>query len=360
MSILFEPCAIGRATIRNRIVRSATNERLATPDGAPSQEQVDLNANLSAGGVGLIVTGTVHIRRDSAGVRVLYIDRDELVPKFRKLTDAVHKNGAAVFAQLAHTGRQTDPSKIEGRPLAPSPVPYRGITPRELAEEEILELINLHAACARRVKESGFDGVQLHAAHGFLISQFSSPFTNIRADRWGGSPEGRMRFACEAFRAVRAKVGPDFPVIVKINMDDMKAGGIVMEEAAGIVFALEKLGVDAVELASGIGDSDEDLVRERNRWEAIDRAWHLPYARYLKTLGLNIPIIVVGAIRQKSVAEHIIEDGEAEFVAFSRPFIKHSDFPNQWKEGRLEDLGSHVEKKARDDEGPKECRIADY
>jgi 2,4-dienoyl-CoA reductase-like NADH-dependent reductase (Old Yellow Enzyme family) len=311
---------------------------MANPDGSPSEELIEYNAKLAAGGVGLLVTGNSHIRRDSTGNQALYIDRDEFVPAYSRLAEAIHSQGAVVFGQLVHSGRQTDADRIEGEPVAPSALPYSGVTPRVLSEEEILELIELHAVSAQRIKDASFDGIQLHAAHGYLISQFNSPYTNTRQDRWGGSSEGRRQFICETYKALRAAVGPDFPITIKVNMDDLKSGGLVREEAAGIVFALEKLGLDAVEISSGIGDSDEDLLRGRKRWEATDHCWHLPYARYLKELGLQIPIVVVGAIREKGIAEGIIESGAADFVAFSRPFINNPGFPNLWRKGEMEVL----------------------
>ncbi|MFH1421313.1 MAG: NADH:flavin oxidoreductase [Planctomycetota bacterium] len=356
MSLLFEKGKIGSLEIPNRIIRSATNERMAATDGSATLELIQYNVELAHGGVGLITGGNTHIRHDSAGTRALYIDSDDMIQSHKRLTNAIHNADSLIFAQLNHSGRQKSP---EGKiPIAPSPVPLLGTIPSEITEKEISWLIEQFGECARRVKEAGYNGVQLHAAHGFLISQFNSPYTNRRNDAWGGSPEKRMRFIIEVTKNVRGKIGKSFPLTVKINVSDLKDGGLEFEEACKIIFKLQELAVDAVEISSGIADSDIDRVRELTEIAKREGALHRHFTQELKRKGLKIPLILVGCLRKRRTCEEILQKREADFVSFSRPFIREVAFPKRWENGDLDDLACESCDTCSDDKsGPIKCKF---
>jgi 2,4-dienoyl-CoA reductase-like NADH-dependent reductase (Old Yellow Enzyme family) len=208
-------------------------------------------------------------------------------------------------------------------------------TPAELDEKEIARIVAAFGAAARRAKEWGFDGIQLHGAHGYLLNQFFSPLTNRREDRYGGSLEGRTRFAREVVGAVRAAVGATFPVMIKLNASDHLPGGLEVDEALQIARILEQAGIDAMEISAGTGASGKrGPARERIKTRE-DEAYHLEYARRFKA-ALACPVMVVGGFRSLEVAEAAIEKQGLDFVALSRPLIREPGLPNRWRSGDRE------------------------
>jgi 2,4-dienoyl-CoA reductase-like NADH-dependent reductase (Old Yellow Enzyme family) len=219
MSRLFEVTNLKGLELKNRLVRSATHEGMADQDGFPTPALFDLYGRLAKGGVGLIITGFAFVTRDGKTPTpgTLGIDSDEHIPKYRELVNQVHENGTKIAMQIAHAGRQTTQEAIGTQPIAPSAVKDKSIfvTPREMKEEDIERVIEAFAQAARRVKENGFDAVQLHGAHGFLISQFLCPHSNRREDRWGGRMENRILFVREIYNRCREQVGADYPILIR-------------------------------------------------------------------------------------------------------------------------------------------------
>jgi len=311
MPILFEPRNIGTMEVKNRFVRSATAEGTADADGVVGDELFDMYRNLAKGGVGLIITGHAYVQSNGrAGGDQMGIHKDELVPRLRELADEVHTASydCKIAVQIAHAGRQAA-RRIVNDPVAPSVVTesVTGITPREMTEADIEECINAFAEAARRVKQAGFDGVQLHSAHGYLISSFNSPYANRRTDKWGGSPENRMRFLMETYRRVRAEVGSDYPVMVKLNAEDFVDGGIEIDESALIARALSEEGIDAIEVSGGMYESPrrKGVIRMGIR-KPEQEAYFLPHDEKIKEAVGNTPVMAVGGMRSVSIMEDII------------------------------------------------------
>jgi len=338
MSILFEPRYVGKMEVKNRFVRSATAEGTADADGVVGDELFDMYRNLAKGGVGLIITGHAYVQLNGrAGGDQMGIHKDELVPRLRELADEVHtaSHDCKIAVQIAHAGRQAA-RRIVSDPVAPSVVTesVTGITPREMTEADIEECINAFANAARRVKQAGFDGVQLHSAHGYLISSFNSPYTNRRTDKWGGSPENRMRFLMETYRRVRAEVGSDYPVMVKLNAEDFVDGGIEIDESALIARALSEEGIDAIEVSGGMYESPrrKGVIRMGIR-KPEQEAYFLPHDEKIKEAVGNTPVMAVGGMRSVSIMEDVINAGKADFISLCRPLIREPDLPNRIKSG---------------------------
>jgi 2,4-dienoyl-CoA reductase-like NADH-dependent reductase (Old Yellow Enzyme family) len=334
MSILFEPGHIAGLELKNRLVRSATAERMCDEDGRPEQAMIDLYAELARGGVGLIITGHAFIHESGkAHSEMLAAHRDDLIPSLQALSEVVHQEGGKVVMQINHAGRQISEETIGRTPVAPSPVPQvkGGPRPHELTEAEIEELVVAFGKAAGRVKEAGFDGVQLHGAHGYLINQFCSPASNWRLDRWGGSIARRLRFLEEVAAAVRDEMGGDYPLLIKLGIQDFVRDGLTLDDGVEIVRHLADWGIDAVEISCGMGmaSSRKDILRPE------DEAYFLPQARRVRE-ATDLPLILVGGMRSLEVMESILEEGTADFISMSRPLIREPDLPNQWREGRTE------------------------
>lgn len=336
MSFLFSPKNIGSLEIKNRIVRSATYEGMATDNGEITNRHLKMYEDLAKGGTGLIITGHAFVH--SAGkVRngMTGIHEDRTVPGLARLVDTVHKFGGRVAVQINHAGRQIDPKGLDSiTPLAPSPVPdpISGTTPKEMSEEEIEETIEAYGLAAGRGKEAGFDAIQIHGAHGYLVSEFISPYTNRRNDRWGGNLQNRMRFLMEVCRSVRKEVGSNYPVFIKLNSEDCLEGGLEVKESLAMAKELEKEGIDAIEVSGGMRESKTGTARTRILSEKKE-GYFLKNALEFKK-ALNIPIILVGGLRSKSVMEKVLNEGWADFVSLCRPLIREPDFPEKMKGGK--------------------------
>ena len=254
VEMLFEPGRIGPITVKNRFVRAATSETMSQPSGAITDAYRTLYRDLARGGAGLILTGHMFVHpRGRYFHRQAGIHSDSLVPSLRQFTSMIHDEGGTIFAELGHAGSQCRDPDVT--PMAPSPVEnfVSARAPASATEAEIEEAIASFGQGARRAREAGFDGVHIHAGHGYLISEFSSPHGNRRDDDWGGDAARRSRFVLAVYGAVRAAVGPDFPVTVKLGMaDSMEEGGLQLEESLDRAVALEDAGVDAIEVSVGI------------------------------------------------------------------------------------------------------------
>ncbi len=308
MSQIFKPITINSMEIPNRFVRSATNESLMDSEGYVTDRLGDMYEELAKGGVGLIITGYAYVRPDGkSSLMQAAIYDDKFIPAYKKLTKRVHNYKTKITLQIAHGGRQTKPEICGCTPIAPSAVTdsSSGITPKEMSESDIRNIIKCFGQAARRAKEAGFDGVQLHAAHGYLLSEFISPYTNRRTDKWGGSIENRTRILIEVLKECRKEVGRDYPILIKLNSMDGISGGIA---EAGAVTA--RIGIKSKK----------------------DEAYFSDNARRIKQC-VSVPVICVGGIRSVEVMEGIIKDKKADMIAMSRPFIREPDLVNKIREG---------------------------
>ncbi|MFQ5560420.1 MAG: NADH:flavin oxidoreductase, partial [Nitrospinota bacterium] len=256
MASLFDKTSINTLTLKNRLIRSATWEGMCDDEGRPTGKLVNWYRNLSRGGVGLIITGYAFVRPEGKQLQgQMGIHTDTFSSEMKSLTKAVHSEGGKICLQLFHAGGQTDSAHAGKTPLAPSPVkvPQYSETPRELSEEEISSIVDSFGSAAARAKSFGFDGVQLHGAHGYLINQFLSPHTNLRNDMYGGSIKNRCRFMMEVFRKVREQTGADYPVMIKLTGTDfLTPKGLTKEDALYAAEFLSDEGVDSIEVSGGI------------------------------------------------------------------------------------------------------------
>jgi 2,4-dienoyl-CoA reductase-like NADH-dependent reductase (Old Yellow Enzyme family) len=330
MSTLFQPIALGAMTVKNRFVRSATNDSLGNPDGSISDRQCRLYEELAQNEIGLIISGHAYVQHPTgrAGRTQNALFDDRFIAGFRKLAEILHTHGSKLVVQISHAGRQTLPELIEGLvPIAPSPVTdaSSGVTPREMSEADIRQLIDDFVQAMVRAERSGSDGVQLHLAHGFCLSEFISPYTNRRTDRWGGCIENRTRIVREIMTRGRRALSHDFPVLVKLNCTDGKTGPqyLSIEDVLDAARLLENLGVAAIEVSGGIREipgvmSAADILRP-------DQEAHFASAAQAIKAAVNLPVILVGGIRSRTVMEKIIADKSADMVAMCRPFIREPD-----------------------------------
>lgn len=331
--MLFEPGKISTLELPNRLIRSATAERMADPDGRPRPPMKDLYRELAEGGVGLIISGHMYVAPSGkAHPEMTAIHDDALIPDLAELTGAVHGVGGRVAAQINHGGMQCSRETVSGT-IAPSAIDAAFLSQpaREMTAEEIDAIVQAYADAAGRAQQAGFDAVQIHGAHGYLISQFLSPFTNRRTDRWGGDLRGRMRFLEAVCEAVRQRVGPDYPVFIKLGMVDAVEGGLTPEEGAEVAAALASMGLDAVEISGGIGGG-EDLNTRSGVSSRADEAYFHPLARRARA-RTSLPIALVGGLRSREVMEDVLEAGDADFISMSRPLICEPHLPNRLREG---------------------------
>lgn len=342
MSALFEPAKIGRMEIKNRLMRSATCEWMCDADGRAGQNLVDLYTTLAKGGVGLIVTGHGYVSRTGrASPGQIGIYEDSLVEALKPVVETIHREGARVVMQINHAGARARPELNDGvHPKAVSAiyVPDLDLTPAEMTEQDILERIRDYGRAARRVKEAGFDGVQLHAAHGYLLSQFLSPLTNRREDRWGGSFEKRLRFLQAVCEEVRDQVGPEFPLLIKIASQDFIDGGLTPQDGARIAARLADFGLDAIEVSGGVEFGRTRYSVRAGIRERSDEAYFLDNARRIRDVT-DLPLMLVGGLRTPELMERIVADEGIEFVSLCRPLINDPELPNKWADGSDERAG---------------------
>jgi len=248
---LFEPYSIGKMKLRNRFVRSGTLDATADSSGAVTDASVALYRTLGQGGVGLIITGFSFVSSHGQSVPAQYgVHNDDMIPGLRRLTQAVHEGGARIALQIAHSGINSPFLNATGAvPLAVSKMPDVSTPNREMNGEEIEDIIADFAATAVRGREAGFDAIQLHGAHGYLMSQFLSPRYNRRTDQWGGSAENRRRFHIEVIRKVRQAIGADFPLMVKFGVGDDSDGGLTLDESVETARLMAHNGIDAIEVS---------------------------------------------------------------------------------------------------------------
>ena len=334
MSILFTPVRIGSVTVPNRFARSATHDFMADDEGNVTDAHVELYRLLAEGEVGLIITGHAHVQPSGqASPRQMAVFDDRFVEGLARIPAAVHRFASLVFLQIAHAGRQTKEKLCGCVPVSPSAVydPVSKVMPRELASDEIQALIVDFISAAKRANRAGFDGVQLHAAHGYLLSSFLSPHTNRRTDEWGGRVENRARVLVEILRGVKSACGRDFPVIVKLNSTDFLEGGLVLEDAVRVARMIEAEGIDGIEVSGGMAEAGRGSVWAGLRSED-EEGYFAENAAAIKA-AVRVPVFALGGIRSLAVAERIVREGRADLVSLSRPLIRDPFLVKHFREG---------------------------
>ncbi len=339
MSVLFEKTKINGLDIKNRFVRSATWEGMATRAGEVTDGLIGLNANLAKNHVGLIISGHAYVlRQGQATPWQLGVYNDKLLGGLERLADAVHKNKGKIFLQIAHAGGFANSTLTGKVPLGPSIIMgNEGPICRKMTKDDIKKVVEAMKDGAIRAKKSGFDGVQIHSAHGYLLSQFLSPCFNKREDEYGGDIKGRARLLLEVVRAVRDEVGNNFPVTVKINSEDFTDPGFSAREMVDVVFMLENAGIDAVEISGGVtvNPPDTSPVRKGLLKTPEDEVYYMEAALKLKN-KVKIPVMLVGGIRSFEVAQSLVDNKLADFISLSRPLIREPDLIKRWMEGEKE------------------------
>jgi 2,4-dienoyl-CoA reductase-like NADH-dependent reductase (Old Yellow Enzyme family) len=337
MSILFTPVRIGSVTVPNRFARSATHDFMADDEGFVTDAHIELYSRLAEGEVGLIVTGHAHVQPSGkASPRQMAVFDDRFVAGLARIPAAVHRFPSLVFLQIAHAGRQTKEKLCGCIPVSPSAIydPVSKVMPRELSADEIRVLIADFVSAGVRAHRAGFDGVQLHAAHGYLLSSFLSPHTNRRADEWGGPVENRARVLVEVLRGVKAACGRNFPVIVKLNSTDFLDGGLVLEDAIRVARMIEAEGIDGIEVSGGMAEAGKGSVWAGLRGED-DEGYFGENAARIKQ-EVRVPVFALGGIRTLAVAERIVREGRADLVSLSRPLIRDPFLVKHFREGPTE------------------------
>lgn len=338
---LFTPVSIGSLKPANRIVMPAMATNYATPEGFVTERQIAYYVARAKGGAGYLTTEhTGILQQGKASPRMLLVSTDEHTSSFQRLVRAVHDAGGKMVIQINHAGRQTLPA-VTGMPIVgPSPVPVTGTpspsgdnVPRELSSSEIRQIVDAFSAAAGRVKEAGADGVELHMAHGYLICSFLSPFSNKRTDHYGGSIENRARLAVEVLRAVRGRVGPNYPVICRLSGDEYVEGGLKIGETVRIAKILEKEGADALHVSACNAAS----VYLNHPPYYVEEGIFVHLAESVKS-AVSIPVIAVGRIRKPTMADEIVSKGKADLVSMGRALIADPNMPRKAKEGRLDEI----------------------
>lgn len=333
---LFQPIKIGTMEVKNRLVVPAMSTLTATPEGAATEQFIAYHERKAKGGWGLIITEYYGVAPYVGFFpRMLGIWNEELIESHRELTERVHAAGAKIAAQISHSGRETYIAVSDENLVAPSP--YMDVSgekrPRELTEEEIHKIVGQYGDTARNLKAAGFDAVEIYAAHGYLISEFLSKYANKRTDRYGGCLENRMRFLLEIIADVRAKVGREFPVLVRLSTVEYVPGGLSMGETKVIARKLEEAGVDAIDCSQGIFTVSQNIVEPM----MLDNCVFVDNSEEIKK-AVSIPVITAGRINEACLAESVLETGKADLVGMGRASLADPDFPIKVKEGRLEDI----------------------
>ncbi len=370
--MLFKETIISGISVKNRIIRSATHDGLADENGAPSDKLIAKYEHLAKNEIGCIITGYAAVGRNGVSPypRMMKIYDDSVIDKYKELTDAVHRHNTPVVLQIAHCGRQTSSKAIGVQKVAPSNVlhAFYPDKAKELTEDEIYGIIDDFVMAAARAEKAGFDAVQLHGGHGYLLHDFLSPYGNRRKDSWGGSLENRCRIVELIIKGIKEKT--NLPVWIKISAEDNRKGGMNIESSVEICKRLENAGCDAIEVSCGTVQDGMNTMRSKlmpmdavfkyrepcASFPAILNKIALPAANLINPLikqptplenfnvenasiikkSLSIPIIVVGGIHKVSDMENIIAEEKADFVSMCRPFICEPDLAKKLKNGQNE------------------------
>lgn len=370
--MLFDKAEISGISVKNRIIRSATHDGLADENGAPSGKLVSKYEHLAKNEAGCIITGYAAVSKNGVSPypRMMKIYDDNVIEKYKKLTDAVHKHGVPVILQIAHCGRQTSSKAIGMQKVAPSNVLHTFYPDKSkvLTEDEIYAIVDDFVSASVRAEKAGFDGVQLHGGHGYLLHDFLSPYGNRRKDGWGGSLENRCRIVELIIKGIKDKT--DLPVWIKLSAEDNRKGGMNIDSSVEICKRLEAAGCDAIEVSCGTVQDGMNTMRSKlmpmnavfkyrepcASFPKILNKIALPAANFINPLikqpkplenfnvdnsaiiknNVSIPVIAVGGIHKAEDMENILCEGKADFVSMCRPFICEPDLVKKLKNGQSE------------------------
>jgi len=323
---LFQSLQLGSLTLPNRVVMTTVKLGYSNKTGEVTKRHIAFYKRRAEGGVGLMTTAPMYIQLNGRELPTqLGIYADEFVPGLQRLTDAVHASGGRIMAHINHAGRAANPKLVppEGRVSASDVLcPANQVTPRPLTSFEITEIVAAFGAAARRVREAGFDAIEIPFSHGYLIHQFLSPHTNHRTDEYGGSFENRIRFGQDVIAAVQEQVGGDFPIVVRMNAADYVEGGLTIEDAIEIARLLESFGADALSVTSGTMCESVAFCLYPT---GTPKAHLLPTAARIRE-SVTLPVIVAGRIRTPAVAREALADEQADLIGLGRPFLSDPDW----------------------------------
>jgi NADPH2 dehydrogenase len=331
MSYLLKPLKVRSMTMANRLVMPPMATAKAGRDGKVSQALLDYYAGKSRGGyLSLVIIEHSHITPEGkASENQLSVSDDTVIPGIRKLADVIHSNGSRAAMQINHAGSAAQKEVIGTTPLAPSAVanPRRGDMPREMSRAEMSDIVLAFKDAARRVKEAGFDAVEIHSAHGYLLNQFLSPLTNKRTDEYGGDIANRIRIHLQVINAVRSAVGPDFPVQIRLGASDYTEGGTTIEDSKFAARAFEKAGVDIIHISGGfVGYTPPGLTGQ---------GYFAPLSEAIKSV-VSIPVILTGGITEIEAAEKLLAEKKADLIGVGRAVLQDSN----WAKRAIETLRS--------------------
>lgn len=330
---VFENINLGGIPVRNRIVRSATGEAMGDTSGYVTDALLTMYKDLSMGNVGLIITGLTEVVEGTRTYNLMKIHNDSYIDGLKKLVDEVHHNGSKIIVQLVHHGSQIH-GKPDYIPLSPSGIDdkYTQCTSKEITKDEIKQIVAAHGDAALRAKKAGFDGVQLHGAHGYFFSRFLTPYYNRRTDEYGGCIENRVRIIIEAYEDIRRKCGEDFPVFIKINVSDfLEEGGLTFEDSKKATKLFSDAGFNSIELSGGIRIGKHSPIRPSIKTKE-DEAYHKDYAIEIAK-EIHTPVILVGGLKSLDVIEEVLNTTDIEAISMCRPFIREPQLLNRWLEG---------------------------
>ncbi|SMY15903.1 NADH:flavin oxidoreductase [Photobacterium aquimaris] len=341
MSTLFTETRIGNMALKNRFVRSATWENMATEDGHMTDKLYAIYEELAQGEVGLIVTGYANIveeEKPNAGMMGMY--NDSFIEEYQKLTDLVHQYDAKIVMQLAYGGTKTTYNVGERVIFAPSAVAEKGTQTlgQAMTQADIDYIVEAFALATKRAQDAGFDGVEIHAAHTYLINQFLSPYYNQRDDQYGGSLDNRMRFLLEIYAKIRTLVGDDFPILVKLTASEFFDGGLTFAETRLICKKLEAVGVDAIIISGNVHGKADTMVGESYDGYTIEAEGYFHQYGDVISQDVNVPVITVGGLSEFDAIEAMAKNTGIEFFALSRPLLSEPKLIKRWLEGYKADV----------------------
>ncbi|AKP04174.1 NADH:flavin oxidoreductase/NADH oxidase family protein [Companilactobacillus pabuli] len=334
MTTIFDSLTLKtNTTIKNRFVKAAMSETLGDSKYQPTEQTISLYQAWANGGTGLLITGNVMVDRNARGeFGNIVVDHNQNYDLLKKWAQAGTTNDTKIFLQLNHPGKQS-PKTITKQPVAPSAVPMTGSnsfafnSPRALSHAEIKQIIAKFVDAAVIAQQTGFSGVEIHAAHGYLLNQFLSPHDNQRSDEYGGSLENRMRVITEIYQGIREKVGRNFPIALKINSSDFRPDGFSEEDSLKVIQKMDQLGIDLIEISGG--------NYENPKMQGIGKgAFFIDYAQKVKQT-IKTPIIVTGGFNTANGMESAIQNNETDFIGLARPLVMVPDLPNQLKWGNF-------------------------
>lgn len=330
--------------LKNRIAKSAMSENLGDKNHGPTPTLIKAYERWAKGGTGLIITGNVMVDSNALGEpRNVVVEDEKHMEKLKQWAATVNGTDAHIWPQINHPGRQAL-GNINKKVVGPSAVPVKvkGTgslfkTPEPLSEEAILEIIERFGNTAKIMQKAGFTGVQIHGAHGYLVSQFLSPISNIRTDKWGGSLENRSRFALEIYRNIRKKVGNDFPIGIKINSADFQRGGFTEEESMEVVEILSAEGIDLIEISGGTYEKAAMMGAVKKQSTIEREAYFLEYIEKARKITTT-PLMLTGGFRTTSVMENAITSNQLDIVGIARPLAINPNIPNEMFSGELQKI----------------------